>query len=100
MWCAKTNVVAAGDNQGKIIRLGVGLDQHLGAGLGGCVRVGGIKCGRLAELVLAARLVLAINLIGADVNETLDLLDLFISAEKENTGVNISCTTHTTHRRE
>eukprot|EP01084_Bolivina_argentea_P051696 95102_1 len=63
------HVVTAGDDDGEAKAQQVGLGDELGGGLGGGVGVGGVKHG---TLVLGAA-DLAVDLVGGDVDELLDL---------------------------
>lgn len=77
------NVVTAHDDNGELEALLVGLDKHLGRSLGGSVRVRGCENAGLEEVVIVI-VHLAIDLIGGDVNEALDVDAL--GALKQNVG--------------
>jgi len=62
------DVVAAGDDDGQVERLGVGVDQHLGGGLGSRIRVGGLEDGLLEQVAVS----LAVDLVGRNVNHAVD----------------------------
>ena len=68
------DVVRAGDDEGQLERFPVALHQMLGGSLGSGVGVSGRKYSSFeGEIVVGG---LAINLVGGNVNESLDLVDL------------------------
>ena len=70
----KTHVVSSRDDGGQPVGLVKGLDQHLGRGLGGRVRVGGMQGVALLErVVVVAGVVLSIDFVCADVYKAFDL---------------------------
>lgn len=66
------HVVAASDDAGQLERSVVGLDDELGAGLGGGVRIGGLQDVFLSHGLGVEVFTLAVHLVGGHVDETTD----------------------------
>ena len=66
------HVVPARDDDGQPVGRPVGLAEHLGARLGGAVRVGRLEHAALGEALGGAQGRLAVDLVGADVDEAAD----------------------------
>mmetsp|Transcript_38583 Transcript_38583/g.62246 ORF Transcript_38583/g.62246 Transcript_38583/m.62246 type:complete len:249 (+) Transcript_38583:1766-2512(+) len=75
------HIVATSDDHWEAVGVGIGPDEHLSPGLGGCIGVRRIQHGHVFLLQIVCAVVagvLTVDLIGADVDEALDLL--FVSS--------------------
>lgn len=76
------DVVAAGNDDGQVEGFGVGLDEHLGSGFGGRVRVGGLEHGLFEEVGVG----LAVDFVCGDVDHLGDVAET--SRFQKNVGAN------------
>ena len=67
------DIVRSDDQNWHIVRMDIGMNEHLGRGLGGRIGIRRLQKRRLSERSPCCRMILPINLVGTNVNESSDL---------------------------